>query len=144
MTIKIAFFKGTKSGLAGLYNRGVRFFTKGKYSHVEIIFSDGISASSSFMDHGVRFKAIDYNSKNWDFIEIEDSFEEPARKWFTEHEGQSYDLIGNIHFLFPFVGDNRHKWSCSEAVAEALDMPDPWRISPASLYGLARDYYAIG
>jgi hypothetical protein len=143
MTIKVAFFKGTKTGLAGIYNRGVRFVTKGKYSHAEIVFSDGMSASASFMDHGVRFKAIDYNVKNWDFLIIDDKFEAKAREWFKEHEGQAYDLIGNVHFLFPFVGDNRHKWSCAESVAAALDMPDPWRVHPNSLYGLVKDFYAV-
>ena len=50
--IKIAFYKGTKDGIAGVYNRGARWIEDGIYSHCEIIFSNGLSASSSFMGGG--------------------------------------------------------------------------------------------
>jgi len=142
-TIRVAFYKGTRSGLAGIYSRGVRFVTKGKYSHCEIIFSDGMSASASFVDGGVRFKAIDYSPANWDFLEIDAAFENDAREWFKEHEGQAYDLLGNLHFFLPMFGDNRQKWSCAESIAEALKMPDPWRIHPNNLYQLLKRYYAV-
>jgi len=141
--MQVAFFKGTKSGLAGVYNRGVRFITKGKYSHCELVFSDGLSASSSFMDGGVRFKRIDYDLGHWDVIDIGNTFEEPARYWFKKHEGQGYDLLGNLHFIFGFVGDNRHKWSCAEAVAEAIGIPDSWRINPNSLYPIIDKYFKL-
>jgi len=79
--MKIAFYKGTRAGVAGIYNRGVRAIDAGKYSHCEIIFSDGVSASSSFMDGGVRFKEIEYNSANWDIIEIPWADEITARNY---------------------------------------------------------------
>lgn len=141
--MQVAFYKGTKSGLAGIYNRGVRFVTKGKYSHCELIFSDGMSASASFMDHGVRFKKINYDTAHWDIIDVGDREELNARVWFEDHEGQSYDLIGNLHFIFGFVGDNRHKWSCAESVAEAMGIPDSWRINPNSLYPIINKYFKI-
>ena len=141
--MKIAFYKGTRKGLAGIYNRGVRFVTKGKYSHCEVIFSDGLSASASFADGGVRFKRIDYSDLNWDFIEIDDKFEEASRKWFEEHEGLGYDLIGNLHFFLPMIGDNRYKWSCAESIAASLYIYDSWRIHPNSLYSLLKSFYAI-
>lgn len=141
--MQVAFYKGTKSGLAGIYNRGVRFVTKGRYSHCELIFSDGMSASASFMDGGVRFKKIDYDPAHWDIIEVGDREEFNARMWFEDHEGESYDLIGNLHFIFGFVGDNRHKWSCAEAVAEAMGIPDSWRINPNSLYPIINKYFKL-
>jgi hypothetical protein len=141
--MQIAFFKGTKKGLAGIYNRGVRFITKGKYSHCEIIFSDGMSASSSFMDGGVRFKRIEYDLKNWDLVTIGNEHEAIARKWFKTHEGEGYDLIGNLHFIFGFIGDDRHKWSCAESIAEALGVPDGWRVNPNSLYPLIQKYFEV-
>jgi hypothetical protein len=141
--MQVAFFKGTKTGLAGIYNRGVRFVTKGKYSHCELIFSNGISASASFMDGGVRFKKIAYDESHWDILDICDIGEGNAYAWFKDHEGQGYDLLGNLHFLFGFVGDNRHKWSCAEAVAEAIGVPDGWRINPNSLYPIVKKYFAV-
>jgi len=141
--MQVAFYKGTKTGLAGIYNRGVRFVTKGKYSHCELIFSDGMSASSSFMDGGVRFKKIEYDPLNWDIVDVGEQGEQNARRWFEDHEGESYDLIGNLHFIFGFVGDNRHKWSCAESVAEAMGIPDSWRINPNSLYPIINKYFKI-
>lgn len=141
--MKVAFYKGTKPGLAGIYNRGVRFVTKGKYSHCEIIFSDGMSASSSFADGGVRFKKIEYDLSRWDIIDIIDTDEKSALEWFKKHEGEGYDLIGNLHFIFGFIGDNRHKWSCAESVADALGIPDSWRINPNSLYPIIVKYFQL-
>ena len=129
----VAFYKSTRPGLAGLYNRLVRWWEHGKYSHCELIFSDGISASSSYMDGGVRFEVIWFNPERWDFIEVPDYLEQAARGWFTAHEGRSYDLLGNIHFLLGFIPDARDKWFCSEAVAEALGMVEAWRYGPNSL-----------
>ncbi len=141
--MKIAFYKGTRKGLAGIYSRGVRLVTKGRYSHCEVVFNNGMSASASFIDKGVRFKRIEYDPANWDFLEIDDKYELNAWKWFKEHEGESYDLLGNIHFLLPFVGDDRHKWSCAESVAEALQIRDSWRIHPNSLYALISSFIVV-
>lgn len=133
MGLRAAFYKGTRPGFAGIYSRGVRVATKGKYSHCELIFSDGVSASASFVDGGVRFKQIEYSHDHWDFIDLPDQLEGRARIWFGEHKGDGYDLLGNIHFLAPVIGDDKDKWSCAESVAAALQMKDPWRYSPNSL-----------
>lgn len=136
--MKLAFYKSTKSGLAGLYNRGVRIVTKGHYSHCEIIFSDGMSASASFADKGVRFKQIDYDQLKWDIFDLPSHLETNARKWFVEHEGQKYDLLGNVHFLIPVVGDDKNKWCCSEACAQALGIDGAWRFHPNLLACLVK------
>jgi hypothetical protein len=136
--MKIAFYKSTHSGIAGLYNRLVRWWDQGPYSHCEIIFSDGISASSSFMDKGVRFKNIEYNQTNWDFYDIPAAYEPAARAWFDTHAGQEYDLIGNIRFALGFLNTPSNKWFCSEAIAAAIGISDPWRISPNGLTAIAR------
>lgn len=140
--MKIAFYKSTKSGLAGLYNRGVRIITKGHYSHCEIIFSDGMSASASFADGGVRFKAIDYDPAKWDIFQLPEHLEVGARKWFSEHEGEKYDVLGNVHFLMPIFGDEKEKWCCSEACGAALGIAEPWRFHPNSLAAMLKTWEA--
>lgn len=131
--MRAAFYKGTRPGIAGLYNRAVRLWTRSPYSHVELIFSDGMAASSSFADGGVRLKAIDFSADRWDFIDLPGEDEEYARRWFNAHVGQPYDLLGNLHFvLFPIAG-LRRAWFCSEAAAAALGLPDPYRFDPATL-----------
>ena len=133
MTLSVAFYKGTRPGLAGIYNRVVRWWEPGKYSHCELVFSDGLSASSSYKDGGVRFKKIDFNPDNWDFIEIPANLEPAAFMWFTRHIGEGYDLVGNLRFLFDFIRNRNDKWFCSEALAESLGMVDSWRLGPNGL-----------
>ena len=129
----IAFYKGTRPGINGVYNRGVRWWTHGDYSHCELIFADSISASASFMDGGVRFKQIDFDPLHWDFIEV-DADEGFARAWFTKHEHDKYDLMGNVRFVVPALDNDKDKWFCSEAIAAALGINEPWRFDPNTLY----------
>lgn len=133
MTFYAAFYKGTRPGLAGIYNRGVRWWEPGKYSHCELVFSDGLSASSSYIDDGVRFKRIVFNHDNWDFIELPAHLERAAYMWFTKHIGEGYDLVGNLRFLFDFMRNRNGKWFCSEALGESLGMVEPWRLGPNGL-----------
>lgn len=132
--MKIAFYKGTRPGLLGLYNRLVRWFERGPYSHCEMVFSDGLSASSSFLDGGVRFKQITYDPARWDLKEVPGFAELRARLWFESHKGAKYDVMGNIRFLLGWLPDSKDKWFCSEAIAEALAMQDPWRYGPNLLW----------
>lgn len=135
-----AFYKGTHAGVPGIYNRLVRWWTRSPYSHVELVFFDGgpgavsQTASSSYMDGGVRFKWIEFDPDRWDFVDLPGQLAEPARAWFDAHEGDRYDLLGNVHFIVSAVGDDKRKWFCSEAVAAALGMPDPARFDPGTLY----------
>lgn len=142
MTFRAAFYKSTHPGIPGVYNRAVRWITHSSYSHCELVFSDGLSASASYMDGGVRFKQIEYDSTKWDFVYLPDTLEDEARQWFLDHKGDSYDLRGNLHFLFGPIGDNNKKFFCSEALAEALGISDSWRFDPVLLYHTLK--YAYG
>ena len=134
--MKLAFYKGTRKGLQGVYSRLTRWVDSGPYSHCELVFSDGLSASASFIDGGVRFKRIDYKEDNWDFVELPSYLEEQALQWFKEHEGCKYDILGNLRFGFFFIKDSRNKFFCSEAIAEAIGLKDAYRYGPNGLYSL--------
>lgn len=135
--MKIAFYKGTKSGMAGVYNRGVRWIEDGIFSHCEIVFSNGLSASSSFMDGGVRVKEIDYSHKDdWVVLDIPWSDEKKALAYFTQRLGKSYNLRGNIHFLFGFIRGDSDGEFCSEACAGALGISTPWQFAPNQLFNV--------
>lgn len=131
--MKATFYRGTRPGVPGVYNRLVRWWTRSDFSHAELIFSDGMAASASYMDGGVRVKRIDFDPAHWDFVELPAHLEPAARAWFVEHAGQPYDLLGNLHFLLGPIADDRGKWFCSESIAAALGMPDPWRYDPGVL-----------
>lgn len=136
--MRAAFYKSTRPGVAGLYNKIVRWWSSSIYSHCELAFSDGMSASASFMDGGVRFKKIDYDPAKWDFVDLPDEMEYGAREWFRMHEGYPYDVLGNIGFVFRPIRGMDGALFCSEAIAAALGYPDPWRYDPGTLYGLLK------
>jgi hypothetical protein len=132
--MKAAFYCGTRKGVNGLYSRGVRYIEKNRFSHCELVFSDGLSASASFIDGGVRFKDITYNTTDWVFVDVSWADEKKARAYFVSHQNAEYDLKGNLHFLFGVFGDSSGKKFCSEAVAEALGLDEAWLLAPNALY----------
>jgi hypothetical protein len=137
----IAFYKGTQLGIHGLYNRLVRFWDNGPYSHCEAVFSDGLSASASFTDGGVRFKRIEFSPERWDVVYVPPALESEVSNWFHVHEGEPYDVLGNLRFLFDFLPDGKNKWFCNEAVGAALSLHEPWRYGPNGLASILRSIY---
>lgn len=131
---RAAFYKSTRPGLAGLYNRLVRWWCSGPYSHVELIFSDGTAASASFADGGVRFKRINFSLERWDFVDLPSCMEPAARAWFAANDGKRYDVLGNIGFAWRPIRGDHGAFFCSEAVLAALGVREPWRYDPCCAY----------
>ena len=138
MHLKAAFYKATRPGWQGIYSRAVRWIDRGPYSHVELVFSDGMSGSASYIDGGVRLKRITYDPAHWDFIDLPPSLEPYARDWFERNMGAPYDLMGNVRFVLPFLPDSQRGWFCSEAIAAALGWAEAWRFGPNGLSALLR------
>ena len=141
--MKAAFYKGTRPGLQGLYSRAVRWIDRGAYSHCELVFSDGLSASASYIDKGVRFKEIDYDPAHWDVIDLpaDSRLEQYARSWFEFNDGAPYDLMGNVRFVLPWLSDSERGGFCSEAMAAALKLREPWRLGPNGLAAVLLSMY---
>lgn len=141
----LAFYKGNRDGYLGLYSRLGRRLDHGPYSHSEMIFSNGLSASASLEDKGVRFKHIRYsNPHRWDFLPIPDpdgDLEAYAYDWYTEHEGDKYDILGNIRFLIGFVRHSPDERFCSESNLEALKFPEPFRYGPSGAASIASFHF---
>jgi len=127
--MKLALYKGTRPGLSGWFNRLTRWWCRGPYSHAELVFSDGMSASSSLIDGGVRFKTIEYSAENWDFIELNHD-DAKAREWFEKHQGAKFDSVGILRFGFGPLKDSRSKFFCSESIMSALGYAEAWRFDP--------------
>lgn len=141
--MRAAFYKGTRPGLQGIYSRAVRLIDCGPYSHVELVFSDGLSASASYIDGGVRFKDVDYSKHpdHWDFMTLPDELEDCARDWFERNLGAPYDLMGNVRFVVPLLPDSETGFFCSEAMAAALKLREPWRLGPNGLAAVLLSMY---
>ena len=127
--VQVAFYKGRTR----FFNKAVAWWTRGPYSHCELIV-DGKSYSASFMDGGVRVKEITYDPEHWDIVDVPWADAEKAVAWFVAHMGQKYDVIGLVGFVARRVEDDRSKYFCSEAVSAALGFSDGWRFDPNTFY----------
>ncbi|HEY9460364.1 MAG TPA: hypothetical protein VIR04_06155 [Paralcaligenes sp.] len=134
--MQVAFYKGRSR----IFNRLVAWWTRGAFSHCELVTgytSDGaaICWSSSWLDGGVRRKAIKLNPDHWELVDIPDTprTRTGAVTWFMVNSGQPYDLLGLLGFLWRPTRDVLHGWFCSEAIAAALGIPEPWRFDPNTL-----------
>jgi L-ascorbate metabolism protein UlaG (beta-lactamase superfamily) len=134
--VKAAFYKGT-TGISGLVDIAIREWEEGDYSHVELLFNDGRSASS-VLSNGVRFTKpgeIDFSdTTQWDVLDLPGVDEAAALTWFMKHAGQPYDVLGDLHFILGFIShENGHKF-CSFACGAACGFEQAWRFDPNALY----------
>lgn len=134
MAFQVAFYRGTRPGIPGIYNRLVRARGRGPHSHMELIFSDGLSGSSSFADGGVRLKKIDYSTDRWDILDLPPEWEARARRYIEARLGRKYDLMGNVHLMFGFLPDSSDREFCSELGMGALGFDQAFRFEPNAAY----------
>lgn len=135
--ITIAFYKGRTR----LFNRLVSWWTRGIYSHCELLYNPTLQlkdgkqwvCSSSHADKGVRIQEITWHAENWDLVTIEGNCGE-AVEWFRRHLGEPYDVPGLAGFVARRVRHSKRRWFCSEACAEAIGMPESWRFDPNTLH----------
>ena len=133
--MKIIFYKA-KYGT--ILDKLIGLFSFSKYSHCELVFSNGICASSSSRDGGMRFKYIDIN-EHWDIFDLNMDVDEASiRYWFSINDGDSYDWVGAIASLFRIDLSTDDKKFCSEACGYALGV-NPIQ-TPGILYNELKDY----
>lgn len=127
---RIAFYKAQ---YGDIFDAIVSKTTHSPYSHCELIFSDGVCASSSPRDDGVRFANISFGN-HWDIFDLHpDLSENDARWWFAYNDGQAYDFIGAIGSAFKLPFHSKKKKFCSLACAAALEL-DEINLTPGGLY----------
>jgi hypothetical protein len=144
--MRVAFFKGRHPGYKGLFGVLVKWWTRGDFSHVELVVEDrgtsGVCWSSTFLDHGVRRAVVDFTPGDWIFVDIPTTAEQDAAAlaWFEQHAGEPYDVRGLFGFVLRRIPGEKGKWFCSESVAAALGVEDPWRFDPATFYRVADNW----
>ena len=131
--MKLVMYKGpAKSFYHKIAHWAIKFWTRSNYSHCEL-WINGICYSSSPRDGGVRGKQINIYSGHWDVFTI-DGDVEYTQKWFHDRLGKRYDWAGVSRFVFPWLPNVKNRWFCSEAIAESLQLADPAKYSPETLF----------
>lgn len=137
----LVFYKGNGGSLyERLQDKMIRFFTKGPYSHCEIVVvKDNMTPvfySSSPRDNGVRRKTMDINYDHWDLVEVEGDLDY-ILDMYERTKHTTYDLRGALGSVLGFK-QHPSKYFCSEWCYNALTKSeDGWRFTPNSLYAIA-------
>jgi len=150
--IRVAFYKGP----GDWRNKIIRWWTKSKYTHAELVMPDNytwISISPLLTSKVSSRIKTDFNLERWDFVELEinDEQHKVLLEFYEETKGCTYDWIGMIlSQLLPFHVKRKNKWYCSEWIAYALRISDVinWRtikiydrcdLSPGVLYKIINE-----
>ncbi len=119
-------------GKGRLFDRLIRWYTKSKFSHCEIVI-DGMASSADAWTNRVRaIPASGFNPANWEKIQVaSDAIK--ATTFVSSQLGKKYDWLGILGFFLPVKLQNSNRWYCSEFCAAALGI---WKrpISPQQLY----------
>ncbi|BFU64698.1 enoyl-CoA hydratase [Rodentibacter abscessus] len=145
--IYLALYKGNaKNRFERLQDGIIRLFTKGKYSHCELVVERQEQwgdydyrpvydcYSSSPRDGGVRCKQINVGERTqWDLIPLDNITEAQIKAYFDRTLGAKYDWWGVLGIVFG-IKQKRSKYFCSEWCFNAIKgCEEGWRFSPNQL-----------
>jgi|LGVE01.1.fsa_nt_gb uncharacterized protein YycO len=135
--MKVAFYKA-KYGT--WFDKLIAKITNSKFSHCELVFSNGTAFSASDRE-GVRFAKIDFSSGHWELVTVDITSEQESllTAWCMRQVNSKYDWLG---VFLGWVGIHQQKkWFCSELCSEALTnfagielISQSKSISPEKLY----------
>jgi len=132
--------KGFKERMISI---GIAMRTCSKMTHVEMVFPDGWSYSSSGMDGGVRKKIITYSHpERWVFVTLVHNmtpesalYVKECKKRWDKILGKKYDHLGIwLNEAIPLGIEDKGAWYCSEGCKYSAGWEKPWAISPARLH----------
>ena len=108
----------------------IRLWTWSRYSHVELLFSDGMGFSACGKEKvGGRFKPI-HALTHYDVVQVE-ADEQDVRDWCEERVGHQFDFMGMLAVAFRIPIESKPgRWYCTRICIEALQ-------SAGSLLGLS-------
>lgn len=137
----VVFFKGP----GNIFDKVIRWWTKGTYSHCELVFSDNTSFSADIKMFKTRFKKVTYCKDDWDIFEVNVTSEEEQtmRKFCEDEDGCWYDIVGILFTQFiPLSFENPWWWFCSEVgvatfkqISEFEEI-EPFKCDPDKFYKL--------
>ena len=128
--IKIAFRQKSNKDKNKLLNWSIRFLTKSKFHHVELIIND-TWISSSNTSGGFRIRPLEpinqedsrYIYHDLGLVKLTSEQDEIISRFMENQLGSEYDYSGIIFSqLFPFSKHSRTRWFCSEIVTKLLQL----------------------
>lgn len=130
----IAFYRGRKYLKSWFF----AWWCRSDFSHCETILSRQgglhVVAGAKLLE-GVRIASIELKPADWELWEL-DVDAALAHNWIMRHEGEWYDFLGLLGFIFRRIKGALRMWWCSEACAAMAGLPDPWRFDVATLRAL--------
>jgi len=129
-------------------SKWIAIFSRGKYSHCELVTSYGRSFSMSpktFTGRFTHFNSLE-DVKNYDKIRLKHITKEQETLLFKKirkYNGAKYDWFGALFSIFNTCKlENKNKYFCSEVIIDVLKsniedykwLPDGCKTSPVDLY----------
>jgi hypothetical protein len=136
--VKIAFLKPKRN--QWLY-RLVSWWTHGEFFHWELLIVQNESGEwltgSANPTKGVflEWKTFD---DSWTIVDCPIGHPLHAQLVFEKFEGQKYDYLGLLGFVFRRGQHVDHRWFCSEIISMAIGLKNPWRYCPNTLYDILK------
>lgn len=110
--------------------KGIRWFTRGHFSHVAMLFSDDTVIEAVWP----RVRKLTFNDwakemgegEEYKIFTLDTDKEEGIRAYAEAQVGKPYDIIGDLHFVtrqdYPTQPDS--EWFCSEVAFESCWVND--------------------
>lgn len=129
-----------------LLAKAIRYFTKSKWSHTEIIIIEAVPLTLGAHAVGSYISQLEYRSKGKKIAigRLIQPLPKNIREKILEHCNIKYDFISLIYYhviraLFgKWMGETgalaAKKLSCGELVAKILNLPEWWKYHPEDLY----------
>jgi len=134
--MKIAFYKAFQPRATKL-DKLIAICTFGRYSHVELVFSDGVCFGTSPRDNGARFKKIEMKPEQWLTYDIPCTKEQEQnmRNHCLTLVGMGYDTVGAIFSAIPhIIIQDSNKIFCSEITINLCNLFLGWQYGDGAKY----------
>jgi len=139
LIIRLAFYHGP----GRLFDKLVRWFTRSKYSHVELCFTEDLAFSAdAWQTKRTRFIKANFNPAHWDYRD----FVVNLPQWQQMYDAavvinnRPYDYLGILSFVTRSSRQDQDKWFCSEVACYLLQHAgffrtlNPARTTPQMLF----------
>ena len=122
-TVVLAFYKANNKH-ATMIDKLVALWTKGPYSHVELVYKSGnaeYGISADYDTNKVRKRVHVRNYDRWEYMPLQVESLKHILEFYELVKDDKYDFLGIfLSQILPLGVDANNRWFCSEFVTKAL------------------------